>query len=130
MADEGTPFHPLVAELLEDVEAQEGGPRISPERMRHWSRVFADRGDKQEIAVQLIVVAMRFRNHNAERAMQQVVVLAATLLGDVETRALLESQGLPRAEAQQIVGQAQAQGVSSPLAGGLAPPGGGVKRRG
>jgi len=55
-------------------------------------------------------------------------VLAATLLGDVHIQALLEAQGLPKQEAQQIVGQAQAQGVSSPLAGGLAPPGGGVKR--
>ncbi len=127
--EDGAPLHPLVAELLGELEDGEDGPRLPGERMRHWAETFAGRGDRREVAVHLVVVAMRFRNHGAIAAVDQMVVLAAAVLGDLRVQALLETQGLPAAEAERVVGQAQARAMSSPLTGGLAPPAGvGFKR--
>jgi len=120
MVDNGIPMHPLVVELLGEIEREPGGLHLRTTRMRYWMGVVAGHEDKSDIAVQLVVLAMRFRKLRAERATWQMALLAASIVGESCARRLLESQGLPAAHAQRLM--SQAQGASSPLADGLAAP--------
>ena len=125
MPGDTTPFHPLIDAMLSDFEAREGGPVLSDQNLRKWRKSLKSEPEaRQRLAEELVILAVRFARASARPSMMQVVVLAALLIGDMETQTLLEQSGLATDDARRLV--REARGAADPLAKGLTPraPGG------
>ncbi len=119
-ADDSTPFHPLVVEIVNDFEPVEGGPRMPFARVREWAQTVMGHADKEAMTPHLLVVARRFAWAGADLAAAQIVILASMALGAEAAASIAAEAGTDMEEAKQLVTQ------NSPTPGtpasGLAPP--------
>ena len=117
------PLHPVVASILGDFEAMEGGPRLRAVAVSGWADTLVDHPERDTIAVHLIAMAGRFARAGmgGVHAMAQCVTLAISILGAQRAEAELRQAGIDAGKARKLV-EGPTSGLSSPLAHGLAPP--------
>jgi hypothetical protein len=116
----GHPLHPDALALLDAFAPAAAGPELDAETFARWGRELGAHTRPRPLARDLIVLALRFRDRGAERAVAQLVWLASILVGALATEKLLASAGVASQEAKRLA--RTAQGVSPPLLGGLASP--------
>lgn len=119
-ANNGTPLHPLVVEILNDFEPVAGGPRMRTGRVYHWARTVIGHADNEELTPHLLVAARRFAWAGADLAAAQVVIIASLALGVEATARIAAEAGTDIKAAKRLV-QEQSLTPSTPVSG-LAPP--------
>ncbi len=101
----------IVTQIVEDIEALEGGPRMSMERLHHWAdRLVLDTNNESEIFEQLLAIAKKFEEAGGPIAAQQL-----TLLATIGVHHIRQNTSVKRntGEHEQMLGTASGDQVKS-----------------
>ena len=120
-----TALDPLVAAVVADFEALDGGPRLSEAALNRWFEKIRTHPERPRLAAELLVVAGRFFRAGAREAVAQTVTLAVAAAHPDLARRALEDAGANAEEVERTVGEAEAHsrrlsdGLSKPTRGGV-----------
>jgi len=92
---DNVPLHERVAALLDEVLLSDDGPALPERQVESWLRGVRVHPEREEIAVQVLVLARRFAASQADALVGQLVAAVATLIGEERARRLVEGAPLP-----------------------------------
>ena len=128
MAEDKVRFHDLVAQIVDEMRAEEGGPVLPDDAFTKWTSLLREADDSMTIAAQLVVLAIRFGREGADRTAKQLTLLAVNAADAQWVREALEQSGMESGEAKKLVDEAA--GVAAKTVSGLEPPRSGGPKRG